>query len=790
MTMSLYQPEQPATVRKWTSTAGPRQTKAVNESLGALRWRGKGRIEVTDHGENFVVGMCAAPSASCVSALEEIGERYAYTITRDNYRAIVADCEAATKALPVPKEDLRTTPEQRAALAAAMSEDNDRHAKHAEACRLSIAAIIAKKPTWADALIVAIHDEDDSDPMSDYHNHTSDRHVAIGWRKGKREDFRQLREAASCFPDTAHLGPGCDSWTVTAYTQPDEGPHKFRERRNLQDPESYRPMRFLTEAAACEYVSGLLATSREEIDDSDLRGFRCDAERYGVELHVDKVEHRENYSMGAGNYLKFGSRDSTGWCVKSVEVECLAGYGHTLEDGFPVKTATPAAMNPNVSECNGCEIQKHYHEKYRFDFWLIVPSSRLESADFDRIRDACKAANGWYSRQWGRTPGGFAFKMESDAQAFAVRHFGTVPGEDATSPADAEESTPVAQVQPAVNPIPAKFRDMAERIQTDIDHKRNPNRLENTPKRMREGASARIDADHLERVRLALLRLADAHEAGTVPPSLANLRTKAEIVPMLRTRTGSTGYYDIHDTSEFSDTSATAKALQAFIGDAKDADQQKADAVRELENRVKFCDIPGFFPTPAAVIAEMLEAAEIEPGMVILEPSAGKGDILDAVRERFADSVVVLAVEVSPTLADICRAKGHGCECADFLTWEATRIKPDVVLMNPPFERGADAEHVRHAYAQLRPGGRLVAIMSAGTFQRTTGNAKEWQEFADEVNADVRDLPAGAFSGRDAFRQTGVSAKMVVICKPAVVETTQGNYIGDVSQEIEATAWL
>ena len=36
------------------------------------------------------------------------------------------------------------------------------------------------------------------------------------------------------------------------------------------------------------------------------------------------------------------------------------------------------------------------------------------------------------------------------------------------------------------------------------------------------------------------------------------------------------------------------------------------------------------FPTPRPVIEQMLARANIQPGMTILEPSAGKGDIADA----------------------------------------------------------------------------------------------------------------------------------------------------------------
>ena len=36
--------------------------------------------------------------------------------------------------------------------------------------------------------------------------------------------------------------------------------------------------------------------------------------------------------------------------------------------------------------------------------------------------------------------------------------------------------------------------------------------------------------------------------------------------------------------------------------------------------------------------------------------------------------------------------------------------------MNPPFENGRDIDHVTHALSLLKPGGRLVAIMSEGVF--------------------------------------------------------------------------
>lgn len=64
-------------------------------------------------------------------------------------------------------------------------------------------------------------------------------------------------------------------------------------------------------------------------------------------------------------------------------------------------------------------VEKHYHTKRECDFWLVVLADRVDRNEFDRIRSACKAAGGWYSRKWGKCPGGFAFDDEHQATAFA-----------------------------------------------------------------------------------------------------------------------------------------------------------------------------------------------------------------------------------------------------------------------------------------------------------------------------------------------------------------------------------
>jgi cyclopropane fatty-acyl-phospholipid synthase-like methyltransferase len=153
----------------------------------------------------------------------------------------------------------------------------------------------------------------------------------------------------------------------------------------------------------------------------------------------------------------------------------------------------------------------------------------------------------------------------------------------------------------------------------------------------------------------------------------------------------------------------------------------------------------------------------INPGDWVLEPSAGKGDIVDAICKHYPRETIALDVlEINHTLCGILGTKGYNVHRFDFLEWKGTKY--DRIVMNPPFENLQDIEHVRHAYDLLKPGGRLVSVMSTGPFHRSDRKATEFRTWLDGLsNYSVDDLPSDAF--KDSFRSTGVSTKLVVIHK-------------------------
>jgi len=131
--------------------------------------------------------------------------------------------------------------------------------------------------------------------------------------------------------------------------------------------------------------------------------------------------------------------------------------------------------------------------------------------------------------------------------------------------------------------------------------------------------------------------------------------------------------------------------------------------------------VPGFFPTPPELAERLVDAAGIQPGWRVLEPSAGSGNLVGAILGRGAYCV---AIEVNVRLsamigARFCNGLSCSLNCADFMTWDGGPF--DAVVMNPPFERRQDEAHLRRAISMLRPGGRLACIVSRTTGDRLRG---------------------------------------------------------------------
>jgi predicted RNA methylase len=163
-----------------------------------------------------------------------------------------------------------------------------------------------------------------------------------------------------------------------------------------------------------------------------------------------------------------------------------------------------------------------------------------------------------------------------------------------------------------------------------------------------------------------------------------------------------------------------------------------------------------WYPTPAAVVDELLAAAGLCPGLEVLEPSAGEGAIAVAAAQA---GCAVDCVELDGGRAQAIERAGVAREvrCRDFLAMPPRAVY-HAVVMNPPFARNADTRHIQHALRFLRPGGVLAAVMGGGLESRTDRAARKIRSLAD----GIWPLPEGSFheSGPD------IDTVLVVIRAP------------------------
>lgn len=196
-------------------------------------------------------------------------------------------------------------------------------------------------------------------------------------------------------------------------------------------------------------------------------------------------------------------------------------------------------------------------------------------------------------------------------------------------------------------------------------------------------------------------------------------------------------------------------ALADANREARASQEERAGRFRRIAGRHENGTAPvavsawQLFPTPAAVADRMMDAADLAPGLRVLEPSAGTGNLVRAILARGAD---VVACEIAPRVAEEFALDFPAVSLfvGDFLERTAAELGGPFarVVMNPPFHRGEDARHILHAAGMLAPGGLLVGLCYDG---------RAFREELAEWCATSERLPPGSFA------ESGTRADVVMV---------------------------
>lgn len=162
--------------------------------------------------------------------------------------------------------------------------------------------------------------------------------------------------------------------------------------------------------------------------------------------------------------------------------------------------------------------------------------------------------------------------------------------------------------------------------------------------------------------------------------------------------------------------------------------------------------------------------------MDVLEPSAGNGVLAEAARKAGGN---VDVVELEQQLRDILKEKGFNIVGSDFDEFTPDKLY-DRVLMNPPFSHDLDIKHVQKAFEHLKPGGKLVAIVSTMAGERSNKRNQTFREWLDELGAREEKLPEGMF--KESMNPTNVATKLLTLTKPD--EVNRSNPTNAITGEI------
>lgn len=196
----------------------------------------------------------------------------------------------------------------------------------------------------------------------------------------------------------------------------------------------------------------------------------------------------------------------------------------------------------------------------------------------------------------------------------------------------------------------------------------------------------------------------------------------------------------------------------------------QSDPSEKLENAILTGEVTppsknGYFPTPKRIVQQLIELADIKPDMDVLEPSAGQGAIAEELRNIGAK---VVCCEILPENIKVLKQKGFDIAIGNFLGYFSGEGF-DRVVMNPPFEKQADIDHVRHAHYSLRKGGLLVSVMSSGVTFPQDKKAVSFRNFVEQNSGKILPLPDKSFKESG----TGVSTVIAVIPKFLVFDSSE-----------------
>lgn len=161
-----------------------------------------------------------------------------------------------------------------------------------------------------------------------------------------------------------------------------------------------------------------------------------------------------------------------------------------------------------------------------------------------------------------------------------------------------------------------------------------------------------------------------------------------------------------------------------------------------------------FYPTPR----EVIELMQIDcNNKIVLEPSAGKGNIIDYLQENRAKEVIAFEInkDLQKIISSKCKLIGE-----DFLSAVPEQISHvDMIIMNPPFLSAN--KHIEHAFSIAPEGCEIISLCNYETINK-------YNRFSS-LKILVKNYGVSSNLGRcfdNSERKTNVEVGLIRLFKP------------------------
>lgn len=171
-----------------------------------------------------------------------------------------------------------------------------------------------------------------------------------------------------------------------------------------------------------------------------------------------------------------------------------------------------------------------------------------------------------------------------------------------------------------------------------------------------------------------------------------------------------------------------------------------------------------FYPTPEELAVKAWSLFKNKNVRYILEPSAGRADLLEPCKSRhsFSSSYSydIDCIESMPDNIAVLKSKGLRVIDTDFLSFQTNKLY-DRIILNPPFNQGVN--HALKAWDILK-NGEMVAILNAASIE--SPNTKDRQYLVDLIKAHGSvEYIESAFMTTDTQRHTKVRVALIHLTK-------------------------